>query len=43
MIVRPASLSVLPEPSIFFKAIDRPGIGIPFVKIPDSLGYARKC
>jgi hypothetical protein len=34
MIVRVASLWVLPETSIFLKAVDRPGIRIAFVEGP---------
>src|SRR5262245_50151648 len=33
MIVGPACLSVLPKPSIFLKAVDRPGIRKPFVEV----------
>jgi hypothetical protein len=43
MIVRPAFLPVLPEPSIFFQAVDRPGIRIPFVERPDFLGPTKQC
>ena len=39
MIVRAASLSVLPEPSIVFKAVDRPRIRIPFVEVLDFRCY----
>ena len=39
MIVHPASLPVLPEPSIFLKAVDRPGIRIPFVEVLDFRCY----
>src|SRR5580765_2347884 len=35
MIVGAASLLVLPEPSIVFKAVDRPGIRVPFVEVLD--------
>ena len=41
MIVRPAFLPVLPEPSIFLKAVDRPGIRIPFVEVLDFHCYPR--
>src|SRR4030095_15836094 len=35
MIVHPAFLPVLPEPSIFLEAVDRPGIRIPFIEALD--------
>ena len=41
MIVRAASLPVLPEPSIVFKAVDRSGIRVPFVEVLNCLFYAR--
>ena len=41
MIIRAASLRVLPELSIFFEAVDRPGIGIPVVEVPDFLCHTR--
>ena len=37
VIVRAASLPVLPELSIFSKAVDRPRIGIPFIEVPDFI------
>ncbi len=41
MIVRPAPLPVLPEPLIFFYAVDRPGIRIPLVEVLDFRCYPR--
>jgi hypothetical protein len=41
MIISAAPLLVLPEPSIVFEAIDRPGIRISFVEVPNFLGHAR--
>jgi len=43
MIIRAPSLSVLPEPSIFFEAVDGPGIRIMVVEVPDSLSHVTKC
>lgn len=39
MIIHPAFLPVLPEPSIFLKAVDRPRIRIPFVEVLDFHRY----
>jgi hypothetical protein len=39
MIVRLAFLPVLPEPSIFLKAVDRPRIRISFVEVLDFRRY----
>ena len=39
MIVRPAPLPVLPEPLIFFQAVDRAGIRIPLVEVLDFRRY----
>jgi len=41
MIVRAASLPVLPEPSIFLEAIDRLRIRITVVKVSDLIRYTR--
>ena len=41
MIVRAASLPVLPEPSIFLEAVDRRGIRVPFVEVLDRRSYLR--
>jgi hypothetical protein len=41
MIVRAASLWVLPKPLIFFQVIDRWRVGVTVVKVPDFLGYIR--
>ena len=41
MIIRAASLLVLPELLIFFKAIDRSRIRITFVEVPDCLRHVR--
>ena len=46
MIVNPALLPVLPEPSIFLKAVDRWGIRIPLVEILDfhvTRGDGERC
>ncbi|HJU62097.1 MAG TPA: hypothetical protein VJ864_08620 [Candidatus Binatia bacterium] len=39
MIIHPAFLPVLPEPSIFLKAVDRPGIWVPLVELLDFRCY----
>ena len=39
MIIHPAALPVLPDPSIFLKAVDRQGIGITLVEILDLGRY----
>ena len=39
MIVRAASLPVLPEPAIFVEVIDRPRIRITVVEVPDFLRH----
>ena len=39
MIIHPAALPVLPEPSIFLKAVDGRRIGIPFVEVLDFRRY----
>jgi hypothetical protein len=41
MIVCAASCPVLPQPAISLEAIDRPGIGILVVKVPDSFHHTR--
>ena len=41
MIIHPAALPVLPEPSIIFQAVDRQGIGITLVEILDLGRYPR--
>ena len=35
MMIRTASLAVIPEPSIVIQAVDRSGIRIPFVEVLD--------
>jgi len=42
MIIRAAPLTVLPEQSLFIEAVDRPGIRIPFVEVPDLLCRIRQ-
>jgi hypothetical protein len=37
MIIRAASLSVLPGQSILFEAVEGPGIRIPLVEVPDII------
>src|SRR5208282_5936021 len=41
MIVRAASLLVLPDPLIFFQVIDRWRIRISVVEVPDLVGYIK--
>jgi hypothetical protein len=41
MIASTASLLVLPEPSIFLEALDRPGIGITVVEVSDAIRNTR--
>ena len=41
MIIRPAPLPVLPEQSIVIETIDRTGIRIAFVEVPDFPGRAQ--
>ena len=41
MVVRAPPLPVLPETAIFFKTIDRPGIRITVIEVPDFLRDTR--
>jgi hypothetical protein len=42
VIVRAASLAVVPEALIFIEAIDRTRIRVPIVEVPDIVGYVNR-